>query len=122
TSLGSHGSKPAMALGRRRGWNPTLHGSPHGSLTRHDEGPWDSKHHARAEANRHQWSSAGSSGPLGRATRSRRKPGDCRAAQAKGSGLQGPSGNLGQAQGGDAESYGWSYRVIKLLRTDTRAN
>src|SRR5882724_13518438 len=97
--------------GRR---DQALHGTPHGSVTRHDEGPWDSKHHARAKANRHQWSSAGSSGPLGRATRSRRKPGDCRAAQAKGSGLQGPSGKVGQAQG-DAESYGWSKRMNEHL-------
>ncbi len=46
TSVGCDGSKSAMAPWRRCRRNQTLHGSPHGSTTRHDEGPWDSQHHA----------------------------------------------------------------------------
>src|SRR5258708_28275693 len=111
-----------MACGRWRRRNKALHGTPHGPLTRHDESPWDSKHHAGAKANRHGRSSARSSRALGGPARSRRKSSNRRAAQAKGSGLEGPSGKVGQAQGDDAESYGWSYRIIKLLRTDTTAN
>src|SRR6266700_6230580 len=100
-----------MACGRWRRRHQALHGTPHGPLTRHDESPWDSKHHARAKANRHGRSSARSSRPLGRSDRSRRKSSNRRAAQAKGSGLQGPIGKVGQAPGGDAESCGWSKRM-----------
>ena len=45
-SLGRDGPKLAMALGRWRGWNQAFHGSSHASAGRHDEGPWNSKHHA----------------------------------------------------------------------------
>ncbi len=70
---GRNGAKPAMAPGRGPGWDPTLHGAPHGSTTRHDEGAWNSKHHARAEADRRRWSNARSGWALRRTASSRRE-------------------------------------------------
>src|SRR6266496_4123940 len=104
-----------MACGRWGRRDQAFYGTPHGPVTRHDEGPWDSKHHTGVKANRHGRSCARSSRALGGPARSRRKPRHCRAAQAKGSGLQGSSGKVGQAHGGDAESHGWSKRMNEHL-------
>jgi glycine/D-amino acid oxidase-like deaminating enzyme len=47
TSIGlSAHPELAVALERRRGWNPTFHGSSHASAGRNDEGAWNSKYYA----------------------------------------------------------------------------
>src|SRR6476660_2909194 len=71
-----------MAPRWRRRRNQTFHGSSHGSVGRHDESSWNSKHHAGVKIKGRRWSDACSWQSLRGRTRPGRERGNNRTASA----------------------------------------